>query len=119
MTEQNLNDPDVRSAFQEMRREAMAQRVQRDPFGQTGGIDRRSARSVQHRRINRVLFIPPGKEIGRWPGEPPISAQNAEQLRRQHHVAIFRAFAVTDQDHAARAVATLSPATSEALSPAA
>jgi hypothetical protein len=48
--------------------------------------------------------IPPGKEIGRWPGEPSISAQNAEQLRRQHHVAIFRAFAVTDQDHAARAV---------------
>ena len=27
MTEQNLNDPDVGSAFQEMRREAMAQRV--------------------------------------------------------------------------------------------
>ena len=51
-----------------------------------------------------MLFIPPGKEIGRWPGEPPIGAQNAEQLRRQHHVAIFRAFAVTDQDHAARAV---------------
>jgi hypothetical protein len=40
MTEQNLNDPDVGSAFQEMRREAMAQRVQRDPLGQTGGLDR-------------------------------------------------------------------------------
>ena len=32
MTEQNLNDPDVGSAFQEMGRDqAMAQRVQRDP----------------------------------------------------------------------------------------
>ena len=82
----------------------MAQRVQRDPLGQPGGIDRRSARSVQHRRINRMLFIPSGKEIDRWPGEPPIGAQNAEQLRRQHHVAIFRAFAMTDQDHAPRAV---------------
>ena len=62
MTEQNLNDPDVGSAFQEMRREAMAQRVQRDPLGQPGGIDRRSAGSVQHRRINRMIFIPSGKE---------------------------------------------------------
>ena len=51
-----------------------------------------------------MLFIPSGKEIDRWPGDPPIGAQNAEQLRRQHHVAIFRAFAMTDQDHAPRAV---------------
>ena len=69
-----------------------------------------------------MLFIPSGKEIDRWPGEPPIGAQNAEQLRRQHHVAIFRAFAMTDQDHHPRVLSmstTLSPATSEALSPAA
>ena len=30
MTEQNLNDPDVGSAFQEVRRETMAQGVQRE-----------------------------------------------------------------------------------------
>jgi hypothetical protein len=36
MPEQDLNDPDVGSALQQVRREAMAQRVQRDPLGQPG-----------------------------------------------------------------------------------
>ena len=66
MTEQNLNDPDVGSAFQEMRRETMAQGVQRDLLGQPGrSFDRRSAGGVQHRRINRMIVIPTGKQEGR------------------------------------------------------
>ena len=46
VAEQNLNDPDVGSVLQKMRREAVAQRVQGDPLGQarrlrcraTGGV---------------------------------------------------------------------------------
>ena len=62
MTEQNLNDLDVGSAFQEVRRETMAQGVQRDSLGQPGGFDRRSAGGVQHRRINGMIVIPTGKQ---------------------------------------------------------
>jgi hypothetical protein len=91
MTEQNLNDPNVGSAFQKMRREAMAQGVQRDPLGQTGGFDRRPAGGVQNRRIDGMIVIPPGKQEGRRSRQPPIGAQDAEQLRRQHHIAVFAA----------------------------
>ena len=44
----------------------------------------------------------------RWkrlrPGEPPVRAQDAEKLRRQHHVAVLRALAVTHQNDATAAV---------------
>ena len=121
MTEQNLNDPDVGSAFQEMRRETMAQGVQRDSLGQPGGFDRRSAGGVQHRRINRMIVIPTGKQEGRRPRQPPVGAKNAKQLRRQHHIAVLASFAMRTRitPRALSMSATRSPATSEALSPAA
>ena len=39
-----------------------------------------------------------------WPGESPVRAQDAEKLRRQHHVAVLRALAVTHQNDATAAV---------------
>ena len=39
-----------------------------------------------------------------WPSESPVPAQDAEKLRRQHHVAVLRAFAVTHQNDATAAV---------------
>ena len=41
--EQNLDDPDVGSVLEKMRREAVAQRVQRDAFGQIFTADRQAA----------------------------------------------------------------------------
>jgi hypothetical protein len=104
MTKQNLNDSEVGSAFQEVRREAMAQGVQRDSLGQPGGFDRRSAGGVQHRRINGMIVIPTGKQEGRRPRQPPVGAKNAKQLRRQHRIAVLASFAMPNQDHAPRAV---------------
>ena len=43
-------------------RSAVAQRVQRDPLSQTGGLDRRAAGDVQHRRIDRAVVIPARKK---------------------------------------------------------
>jgi hypothetical protein len=51
-----------------------------------------------------MVIIPSGKEINRRPSEPPIGAQDAEELRRQHNIAVFRALAMPNQDHAPGAV---------------
>jgi hypothetical protein len=85
-------------------RSAVAQRVQRDPLSQTGGLDRRAAGGVQHRRIDRAVVIPARKQESPGPRQSPVGAKDAKQLRRQHYVAIFAALATTDQDHASRAV---------------
>jgi len=87
-----------------MIRISVPQCVQRDPLGQAGGLDRRPAGSVQDRRIDRMILVPAGKEIGSWSRHFPIGAQDAEQLRRQHHVTVFRALAAPNQDHAAGAI---------------
>lgn len=104
VAEQDLNDPDIGSVLQEMGREAVAQRMHRHAFGQTRCFRRRPASGVQDGRINRMTLVAAGKEIEPWPGPPPINAEDAEQLRRQHHVAVFRPLAVPDQDDAPRAV---------------
>ena len=68
-----------------------------------------------------MIFITAREQIKPRPGEPPVGAQDAEQLRRQHHVAILRALAVTHQDDAAGAVDVLDPQSRDlrGLSPAA
>ncbi len=38
------------------------------------------------------------------PGQPPIAAQDGEQLRRQHDAAVLPALAVLDPDHHPAAV---------------
>jgi hypothetical protein len=121
MTEQNLNDPDIGSAFQQVRRETMAQGVQRDSLGQTGGFDRRSAGGVQHRRIKRMIVIPTGKQEGCRPRQPPVGAKNAKQLRRRITLRSLPPWPCRTRitPHALSMSATRSPATSEALSPAA
>ena len=107
VAEQNLDDPDVGSVLQQMRREAMAQRMQSNALGQPRRLDRRPAGGVQHGWINRMIVIAARERIGRWPGQPPVGAQDAEQLRRQHHVAVLAALAVPHQDDATRAVDVL------------
>ena len=89
--EQDLDDPDIGSVLEKMRREAVAQRVQRDALGQARSLHRRPAGGVQHGRIDRMIFVTTGEQIKPRPGEPPVGAQDAEQLGRQHHVAILRA----------------------------
>src|ERR1700677_86926 len=87
-----------------MRREAVAQRVQRHALRQPGRLDRRPAGSVQHGWIDRVSVIAAWEQKRLRPGEPPIRTQDTQKLRRQHHIAIPRALAVTHQNDATAAV---------------
>src|ERR1019366_2572820 len=62
MPEQDLDDTDIGSVLQKVRREAVAQRVQRDPLGQTRSFDCRPAGGMQHCWINRMILITTGEE---------------------------------------------------------
>ena len=86
-------------------------RVQRDALGQPRRLDRRPAGRMQDRRVDRMIIVAAGEQERLRPGEAPIGAQDAEQLRRQHHVAVLPALAVTHQDHAAGAVDVRLPPT--------
>src|ERR1700693_718148 len=54
VAEQNLDDPDVGSVLQQMRREAVAQRMQSNALRQPRRLDRRPAGCVQYGWINRM-----------------------------------------------------------------
>jgi len=68
---------------------------------------RRPAGGVQRYRMHRVLGIAAGEQpIGRT-CQAPICSQDAEQLRRQHDIAILAPLTLFNTDHHAAAVDVL------------
>jgi hypothetical protein len=107
VTEQDLDDADVGVLFQEVGGEAVPQRVHRhpllDPGGLSGGVD--GAIDLTGReRLDRVATgkqPAPRQQRAAAPALDPPITQQLKQLRRQHGVAIFAAFALLDpQQHA-------------------
>jgi len=60
-----------------------------------------------------VIVIAAWKQKRLRPGEPPIRTQDTQKLRRQHHIAIPRALAVTHQNDATAAVDICDPEPSD------
>ena len=98
---------DVGVLFQQMRGEAVPQRMRRhpllDPGGLGGGVDG-AVELAGRQRLDRVAAgkQPASRQQRAEPAAlPPPGAQQFEQLRRQHGVAIFAALAALDpQQHA-------------------
>ena len=63
-----------------------------------------SACPLQHARVEWPALVLAWKQPMRRPGFPPIGAQNNEELRRQHDVAVPTALALFDPDQHAGAV---------------
>ena len=59
---------------------------------------------MQHGRVHRVIRIAAREQPMDGPRQPPVGAQDAEQLRRQHDVAVLAALALLDADHHPAAV---------------
>ena len=72
---------------------------------------------MKHGWVDRVILIATREQIEPRPGEPPICAQDAEQLGRQHYVAILGALAVAHQNDAASAVDVLDTQPGDLRSP--
>ena len=53
--QQDLDDPDIRAALEQMGREAVAQRMHADPLDQTCRLGRRPAGRVEHLNVDRFV----------------------------------------------------------------
>lgn len=60
------------------------------------GAKKRAAPSVQYSDVDGNIRIAAREQKPLRPCQLPVGAQNAEQLRRQHHIAILAAFAMLD-----------------------
>src|ERR1700747_869877 len=86
--EQHLDHANVDALLEQMGGEAVAQGMRRHALGDTrkilGGVERAVELTGGH-RIDRVLS---GEEPDLGPRRAPPVAQEFEQLRREHHIAI-------------------------------
>ena len=98
MAEQHLDDADVGAVLQQMGGEAMPQRVDRHLLAQAGRRAGRTAGRMQTCRVDRPVLVAAGEQPVLRPRQAPIAAQDAEQLRRQHDVAVLAALALLDPD---------------------
>ena len=98
MAQQHLNDADVGAALQQMRGEAVPQRMHRDPLGQARRSASRAAGRMQHLDVERLRLVTAGEQPMLRTRQTPIGPQDGEQLRRQHDGAVLAAFAVLDSD---------------------
>src|SRR6266852_3796764 len=104
MAQQDLDHPNVGVLFQQMRRKAVTKGMRRHglaDLGHVGGGVAGAPELARRHRVDRVHSgkQPPLRACGLVPG-----AQQLKQMRRQHHVAVFAAFALLDADDHALAV---------------
>src|SRR3954471_10582872 len=110
MAEQDLDDANVDVLLQEMRGEAVAQRVRRHPLLDPGGLGRRVDGAVHLTGRQRCDRIATREQPALRQHQaltlsfPPPGAQELEQVRGQHGVAVLAALALLDADQHARAV---------------
>ena len=104
MAEQHLDDADIGAVLEQMRGEAVPERVDRHPLVDAGGGPRRAAGRIQHLHVDGAIGVPAGKQPALRLRQTPVDPQDAQKLRRQHHGAVLAALAMLDTDHPATAV---------------
>src|SRR3954470_19736613 len=94
--EQDLDHADVDVLLQQVGREAVAQRVRRDPLGDLGRARGGMDGPVELTRGERVDWVLSGEQPDPRAGDPPPVPQEFEQLRREHRKAIPSPLALLD-----------------------
>src|SRR5258708_18402486 len=74
------------------------------PLVDPSDVGSRMAGAIELARGERIDPVLPGKQPPLWPACLAPSAQQLEQMRRQHHVSVFAALSLLDPDHHALAV---------------
>ena len=102
MPQESLNDADVDPILQEVRGEAVTQRVRPDPLGDAGRLRRFDDDAMELPGTDRFEGMLSGEQPSvamdhalPMTDLPPL-AQQAEQIGRQHRVAISSALAAFD-----------------------
>ena len=99
VAEQHLDDAHVGPVLQQMRREAVSQRVDRDLFAQAGHRAGRTAGGMQYGGVERPVLVTAGEQPALRPSQPPIAAENPQQLWGEHDVTVLAALALLDPDY--------------------
>ena len=104
MSKQHLDHTNIDILLQEMGGKAVPQRMRRYMLLDPGSLRSRVAGTGKLACRDRLEGIAAREQPSpRAANQPPI-AQQVEQPRRQHRVAVFAAFALLDPDHHPRAV---------------
>src|SRR6476659_11045897 len=113
--EQHLDHADIDVLLEQVGREAVAQRVRRDPLGDLGRAGGGMDDPVELTRGEMVDGVLPGKEPDVRAGDAPPVPQELEQLRREHRKAVPSSLALLDPEQHALGidVAALSATTSD------
>ena len=98
MPQQVLDPPDVDALLEQVGGEAVPQGVHGHRLVEPGGLDRLAAGALHRARRDRAGRVRPGEQLGGRSGVAPIAAQDRQQLRREHDVAVAPALAVADVD---------------------
>ena len=98
MAEQHLDDADVGAALQQVGGEAVPQRVGRDRLADPRSPPRQPTGRLQRADAHVLAGLLARKQPRARPGPLPIGAQDLQQPRRQHRVAILATLAVLDVD---------------------
>jgi hypothetical protein len=104
VTEQDLDHTDIDVLLQQMGGKAVPQGVQRHALVDLGHLRRRMAGAIELARGDRLHAIAAWKQPALRPRRPPPGAQQFEQARREHDVAILAALALLDADDHSPAV---------------
>src|SRR3984893_12263086 len=104
MSQQDLDHPDIGVLLQKMRRKAVTKGVRGHLLADLGHLGRGIAGASELARRQRVDRVHSGKQPPQWACRVVPGSQQLEQMRRQHHVAVFVALALFDPDHHALAV---------------
>src|SRR5882757_2061000 len=102
--QQDLDHPDIGVLLQQMRRKAVTKGVRGHRLADLGHLGRGIAGAPELARRHRVDRVHSGKQPPLWACRVVPGAQQLEQMRRKHHVAVLVALALFDPDHHALAV---------------
>ena len=105
MAQQDLDGPQVGAGLEQVGREAVAQGVDGDVLVQAGGLAGTVADlAVRSPVVMGRSGVGAGEEEVTGPDGLPVGAEDLQQPRREHDVAILLALALADADDHALAV---------------
>ena len=104
VAQQNLDHADIDVLFEQVRCEAVPQRMRGHALVDLGHLGGGVAGAIELTRRHRIDRVLPGKQPALRPRDAPPVAQKLQQLRREHRVTILAALAVLDAQHHALAV---------------
>src|SRR6266704_6647273 len=103
-SEQHLDHSDIDVLLKQVGGEAVPQGVQRYTLVDLGPLGCGMTDAIELARRHRLHAVASWKQPALRSCRPPPGPQQFEQMWRQHHVAVFAAFALVDADDHALAV---------------